>query len=131
MTPLELGDGISDTNTVPGVKHRSFFAVLSSGARVVIDSVSRTIIIDKTGKAGAMSAVVTDNDSVLTLTGGATGGVARSVTIDTSAAHAVGFGVDGDKGRPLSIVAIRDCEPSDGAAVYNRLIIASARFRVA
>ena len=67
-------------------------------------------------------------DAKAIIGGGTTGSVQRLVTIDTAAARALGL--DGDKGRPLSIVAIRDCEPSDGTAIYNRLILASARYRV-
>jgi len=69
------------------------------------------------------------NDAKAVIGGNTTGGTQRLVTIDTAAAHLIGL--DGDKGRELRIVAIRDCEPNDGTQVYYRLFLASDRIRTA
>lgn len=44
--PISLGIGIADTNTVPGLKHRTFYAVEEGGQRVSIDATNREIVIE-------------------------------------------------------------------------------------
>lgn len=146
---LELGNGIADTNTVPGHKLRSYYAVLDDGHRVSIDATNCQITIEKSGQPGAFGATVGDNSSVVTLTGaalktaqlaasatdaalvltgGATGGVIRGISLDTAAV--VATGTDGTKARPVALVEIRDCEPNDPPGqTFYRVVAASGRYR--
>lgn len=76
----ELGSGIADSNSTHGRSRRILYRVLDDGSRITLDATNRTLTIDKTGQTGKFTAVASDNDVVMTLTGAGS----RVATADTS-----------------------------------------------
>ncbi len=107
---------------------------IATSGKIVLVTVDKRGTLSVTGVNGISATTIAgETDVSETLLGATLNGAARSVTIDTTAAHHVGIdnGITGDKGRPLSIQAIKSCDSSDPAGqTFIRLVLCSDRIRI-